>query len=623
MAAPLRALPPGVYFNPTAEECVRDYIKPWAAGVPLQTDRVICDVDVYSDSPGALLLGREPGFSRGFEHKWLLLSRCGGRGKTAAGRGKRVVATGGSWQSEQTPKGVVGTEDGEGDGEQPHGGRRRSFGFYVGKNGRKRGEKTPWLMEEFTALEEDGHGGGDGTFVVFCRIYLSPRLDKEDKEKKRQILGDDMVAFDRNGKLKPVRVVASPGLFDAVAQVQGTAPPPPRVLGFQQAQPARRVLEHQQGQPPTPSPPPRVLGFQQAQPAWRVLGHQQGLPPMPSPSPPPRVLGFQQAQPARRVLGRQQGQPPTPSPSPPPCVLGFQQAQPARRVLGHQQGQPPTPSPRFLGYQHGQQPAAPPLLRFLGHQHGQAAATPAVLGDQHGRAMLPWGVPAHHHGHAAAAAAPHQRFLGYRQCQAAVQGGPDEYCGTAVQPQLLHVLDPCYNQEASPSVRLVDPQQGEVMNHAEKKPRLSYGSPPRQSSDSGTSSSCLVHVSPCQEQGVMIQIHDDNQCCAEPVATTPPPQEIPGTATAGSAEAEPPCDVSAPAPAELADDAGKAGAEPMLDPGIYTNLVEFEPFTDAVSNFLVHGEFNPPYDDDDPPPEPGFDEFQLVEFGVVFDDLMK
>lgn len=514
MAAPFRALPPGVYFNPTAEECVRDYIKPWAAGVPPPTDRVICDVDVYSDSPGALLLGREPGFSRGFNHKWLMLSHCGGRGKTAAGRGKRVVATGGSWQSEQTPKGVVGAsdgEDGEDEDEQPHGGRRRSFGFYVGKNGRKRGEKTPWIMEEFTALE-DGHGGGDGTFVVFCRIYLTPRLEKEDKEKKRQILGDDMVAFDRNGKLKPVRVVVSPELFDAAAQ--GQVPAPPRVLGFQQAQPARHVLGFQQGQP-----------------------------------------------------------------------------------------------------------AAPPLLRFLGHQHGQAAATPAVLGDHHGRAMLPWGVPAHHHGHAAAA--PHQRFLGYRQGQAAVQGGPDEYCGTAVQPQLLHVLDPCYNQEASPSVRLVDPQQSKVMTHTEKKLRLAYGSPPPppQSSDSRPSS-CVVHISPSQEQGVVIQIHDDNQCSAEPVATTLPSQEIPGTATAGSAEAEPPCDASAPAPAELADDAGKAGAEPMLDPGIYMNLVEFEPFSEAVPDFLVHGEFNPPYDDD-PPPPPGFDEFQLVEFGVVFDDLVK
>lgn len=161
------------------------------------------------------------------------------------------------------------------------------------------------------------------------------------------------------------------------------------------------------------------------------------------------------------------------------------------------------------------------------------------------------------------------------------------------------------------------------MTHTEKKLRLAYGSPPPppQSSDSRPSS-CVVHISPSQEQGVVIQIHDDNQCSAEPVATTLPSQEIPGTATAGSAEAEPPCDASAPAPAELADDAGKAGAEPMLDPGIYMNLVEFEPFSEAVPDFLVHGEFNPPYDDD-PPPPPGFDEFQLVEFGVVFDDLVK
>lgn len=79
----------------------------------------------------------------------------------------------------QKSKGVVGTvdgEDGEYEDEQPHGSRRRSFCFYVSKNGnprRNKGEKTPWLMEDFTVVEY-GHDEGNRTFVVFCRIYLTP-----------------------------------------------------------------------------------------------------------------------------------------------------------------------------------------------------------------------------------------------------------------------------------------------------------------------------------------------------------------------------------------------------------------------------------------------------------------
>lgn len=114
------------------------------------------------------------------------------------------------------------------------------------------------------------------------------------------------------------------------------------------------------------------------------------------------------------------------------------------------------------------------------------------------------------------------------------------------------------------------------MAHTEKKPRLAYGSPaPQPRSSDSAPSSCVVHTAPAA---------DDNQCSAEPAATTTlPPQEIPGTATAGTAKAEP----------KLADEAGKASAELMFDPSIYMNLVDFEPFTD----YYV----------------PGFDEFQLVD----------
>ncbi|OEL27933.1 hypothetical protein BAE44_0011049 [Dichanthelium oligosanthes] len=181
MAGPLQALPPGVYFNPSAEECVRDFLRPWIAGVRPGTDRIIDDVDIYSEHPAALVRGREPGLSRGFEHKWFLLTHCvclsGGRGRGKV-RVKRDVATGGNWRVEQRTKNIAERDQEE---EPPGGDRRRTNGFYLG-GGKGKGKndgafKTPWLMEELTTEEEEaaaaGGWRGERIVKVFCKLYVS------------------------------------------------------------------------------------------------------------------------------------------------------------------------------------------------------------------------------------------------------------------------------------------------------------------------------------------------------------------------------------------------------------------------------------------------------------------
>nr|CAB3463242.1 unnamed protein product [Digitaria exilis] len=297
-ARPFQKLPPGVYFNPTAEECVRDYLRPWKAGVMPATDRVITDVNIYSQSPDALVQGREPGFSRGSDHKWLMLTDCvrvsGGKGKGKA-RAKRDVATGGHWKVEQRSKPVAGDDD-AGDDDPPGGDRRRTNGFYVSSSGGNGGKKdssakTPWLMEELTTAEDEEEAAagwkGDRTVQVFCKLYVSPRSSDEEKIK---IFGEDGVPFDRDGNPKTAREALPEDLFDAVAasihRAQGPpAPAPPRVLGGgcqqQQGHPARRVVavghQHGNGQPAAPAP--RVVGLQRGVHQYgqaAVLGHHHG-----------------------------------------------------------------------------------------------------------------------------------------------------------------------------------------------------------------------------------------------------------------------------------------------------------------------------------------------------------
>jgi hypothetical protein len=287
MAAPFQPLPPGVYFNPSAEECVRDYLRPWNAGVRPETDRIIVDVNIYSDRPDALVRGREPGFLRGFDYKWLMLTHCirlcGGKGRGKA-RAKRDVATGGNWKVEQKAKGVAEHANGEDD--PPSGGRRRTNGFYLG-SGRGKGKKdgsvkTPWLMEELTTEEDEadaaGSWRGERLVKVFCKLYVSPRAPDEEK---LEIFGEDGVPFDRDGKAKTLVVDLPAELFDAFAESvygaegPGPAPPPPA--------PAPCVLGHQQGQPAAPP----LLRVQYGQAALRhhhghgeahpgFLGYQRG-----------------------------------------------------------------------------------------------------------------------------------------------------------------------------------------------------------------------------------------------------------------------------------------------------------------------------------------------------------
>ncbi|CAL4911332.1 unnamed protein product [Urochloa decumbens] len=343
MAGPFEGLPPGTYFNPTAEECVRDFLRPWIAGVRPATDRIITDVYIYSDSPAALVRGRAPGFSRGFEHKWLLLTHCirisGGKGRGKA-RVKRDVATGGNWKVEQRSKGVAEKSSAEDDDEDPPGGdRRRTNGFYLpgpppppgGKQGKKDGGvKTPWLMEELTTEEDEAAAvtgwRGERAVCVFCKLYVSPRATDDER---REIFGEDGVPADIYGHAKTLVAALPQDLFDAVAEnfyaadAEGQGPPPPpRVLGCQPAA-ARRLLGHQQGQSATPPPPLRVLGHQQGQPAapppLRVPGHHRGhaAPPRGVPAQvhghggPRQIqgsLGFQRGQAAPRQI--QAGPPP-------------------------------------------------------------------------------------------------------------------------------------------------------------------------------------------------------------------------------------------------------------------------------------------------------------------------
>lgn len=294
MAAPFQALPEGVYFNPSAEECVRDFLRPWIAGVRPATDRVIVDVNIYSDSPAALVRGREPGFSRNFEHKWFMLTQCvrmcGGKNRGKA-RAKRDVATGGNWKVEQRAKGVA--ERAEDDDDPPGGDRRRTNGFYlplvgVGKGAKKDGGvKTPWLMEELTTAEDEAAAvdgwKGPRTIQVFCKLYISPRATNDEK---RDILGEDGVSVDLQGHPKTATAELPEEFFVALAENlnrhRGPATPPPLPPAPEQA------VGHQQGQPAAPVLP-------------RVPGHHHGHTVLPRgvPALPHQIqgnLGFQRAQ---------------------------------------------------------------------------------------------------------------------------------------------------------------------------------------------------------------------------------------------------------------------------------------------------------------------------------------
>uniref|UniRef100_J3NBU6 NAC domain-containing protein n=1 Tax=Oryza brachyantha TaxID=4533 RepID=J3NBU6_ORYBR len=98
-------LHPGVYFNPTLEEAVRNYVNRWITGEELpevNAGLVVVGANVYGDAGAAAAARRRrhpPGYTRGHEYKWFFLthrkvqvSRRGGRGGK---RSERHVATGG------------------------------------------------------------------------------------------------------------------------------------------------------------------------------------------------------------------------------------------------------------------------------------------------------------------------------------------------------------------------------------------------------------------------------------------------------------------------------------------------------------------------------------------------
>ncbi|KAL6642342.1 hypothetical protein ACP70R_020523 [Stipagrostis hirtigluma subsp. patula] len=314
-------LPPGVYFNPGPEECVRDYLEPWmeSEGEERERDRdgVAVEEDIYQHSPDALARARPPGHARGFECRWYFLTHCARSG----GRGRRTVATGGYWKVEQKTKDVEASGDGGA------GGKRRTYGFYVGRGKDDRGKKTPWLMEEFAVEEEGGgdDGKGERAVPVLCKVYVSPRASVDEK---RDIFGEDGVPVDCDGNPKPARVVLSEHYFDAVAERLQ----PGAVLGHQ----------HYQAAAPPP-PPPGVLGDQPD-----VLGDHHGQAMLP-----PGVLAHQHGQDVHH-----------------PGVLGYEHGQDVHL-------------PGVLGYEHGQEVHLPGVL---GYHHGEAVLLQGGLDQYYGMA---------------------------------------------------------------------------------------------------------------------------------------------------------------------------------------------------------------------------------------------
>ncbi|KAL6906180.1 hypothetical protein ACP4OV_003781 [Aristida adscensionis] len=343
--------PPGVYFYPTPEECVVDYLEPWRRGgePPPGTGTLIFHRDVYGDSPDELRRAHPPATARGFDLKWYFLTTC----ELTGGRGNRAVKTGGYWKVEQKSKAVAEEDD---DDAEPATGQRRTYGFHL------HGRKTPWLMEELTG--DDGGGrhmrGAHAEVRALCRIYVSPRAPDEEK---REILGDDAVAADAGegrGKrpLTPARVALDAAYYDGIAAAaqlmghlipgdhgQGAAAPPPPPPVF-----------------PAQAPPPQPVPY---------LHHTQAAPPPaipyhhhPHPAPPQLVPAHHHPQAA----------------PPPPAFPAHQP---------HPQAAPPPAVPR-----HHQPQAAPPLGRHHGqlaqhaHRHGQSMPTAGVHRYHHGRSLM-------------------------------------------------------------------------------------------------------------------------------------------------------------------------------------------------------------------------------------------
>ncbi|KAF0888399.1 hypothetical protein E2562_014217 [Oryza meyeriana var. granulata] len=410
-------LPPGVYFNPTPEEAVHNYLNRWIAGeeIPEVDAGLVVRADVYGDRPDALRRMHLPGHSRNYEHRWFFLSHHKLQ-SSRRGDSKRVVrgvATGGRWKVEQS----MGRLGGDAGG-------KNSCRFYFPDT-----VKTSWLMEEYTSSLSDGAARGEDNNMVpvLCKVYLTPRASDDER---RALFGEDGVAVGPDGSKKKARVTVPAAWFDAVAARQPVAAPAPGDLGHLDdiaailgqvavgAAPAPAELGHHQLCYVTEAlPEPGDLGH------YRHNGH------------------FVQAALEQDYLDYHRHD------------VHFTAAPPEQGYLGHDQGHLAAPAPGELGHHHHGH------VGDLGHyhQHGHfTEAPPEPEQDYH----------VYHHDHAhVAEAPPEQGDLCHDQGHFAAAPTPEEFCDILpmyeFSPEMMQMLSMGYtepNEQLLPQLR--DPTGG-------------------------------------------------------------------------------------------------------------------------------------------------------------------
>ncbi|KAL6906178.1 hypothetical protein ACP4OV_003779 [Aristida adscensionis] len=551
--------PPGVYFNPGPEECVRDYLRPWMESEGeergMGRDGVAVEEDIYARGPDELRRARPPGFARGFERRWFLLTHC----VHVGGRARRGVATGGYWKVEQKTKDLEAEDDGGGWG------KRRTYGFYTGTGKKDKGQKTPWLMEEI-AVDEDGGGGagtGERSVPVLCKIYVSPRASEEER---RAIFGEDGVPEDVDGKPKPVRVELSDHYFHAVAEALMN---PGAVLGHQHDEDLAA---------PAPAPEQGFLDDQLA-----VLGdlHCEAM-----------LQGFLDDQPG--VLGDHHGEEMLP-----PGVLAHQhgdvgdvgdgEAVLSSGVYGYHHGHggsSSVPGPYYYGMEVQPSPPPPPP-EFLDPYHGHGGSS-CVLGPCGGHDA------ALHHPPAPSS------FLG--------PGQGEEEIHTEKKPRMTY-------WSPAPVPKGMDATMAGEFESEEPKPKTTS---PLWEGSTGT----VTTASPSTPGDEPPEVaFDAYQADGEPqpgkdVAAAPPPELA---FDACQADGEPPLPEDAHAlaalPPELAFDAPQADGEPL--PGGNAGSMDLTQLSfgdDDAAGLSVQFDFETSFNDDLPPPPPDFDVFPLEAF---------
>jgi hypothetical protein len=249
-------LPPGVYFSPTREECLGFLNRHIADDHELADARgYIFRANVYGENPDALCQRHPPASIRGRgEHAWWFLSQTRFQSQIVGGgaskRADRRVETGTGcyWRLEQGKERLAKGKERlkpseEEDEELEADGVKNCFGFYVGP--RKKEDKTPWLMQEFTSANDDGTGKL-GVPALY-RVYVSPRATED---QLRTVFGEDGVKKEADGKKKkPALAMVPQEYFDGIAELL----PEGSVRGV--------VQEHVQVQAPQPPPPVAPMGL--------------------------------------------------------------------------------------------------------------------------------------------------------------------------------------------------------------------------------------------------------------------------------------------------------------------------------------------------------------------------